>query len=451
MNSVLIKNGTIIHADSQSIADILIQGETITSIGENLVLPSSTRIIDATGKLIFPGIIDPHTHMGIPIKSGFSADNFASGSRSALHGGVTTILDFTVLERDQTLMESLELRKNLARESVCDVGLHINITRFDPDILKEIPVLIKAGFSSFKVFTTYKESHMMLDYEQIEVIARIIAAHNGVLMVHAEDDGVISAAMSPYLEELETAPRFHPLGRPAEAEVVAVRRLGGISARSGCTMYIVHLNTAAGLKIATLYPNLKLETCPHYLLLNDGVYDQEDGHMYVASPPLRKKADQEALWQGLIDGHIDTIGSDHCPFCLEDKARNIPFQEIPNGMGGVETLFPVLLAKFLDQGLDLCLLTRLTSKQPAEIFGISSRKGSINPQMDADLLIVDPHNVKTDWEGTLHTHLDWNAYSGLPAIFPEMVFRRGEIVALQDKGLRPTSGVILGSRSRNQE
>ncbi len=444
MNSLLIKNGLIIHADGQREENILIQNETIAAVGTELEYSSETQIIDASGKWIFPGVIDPHTHMGIPIKTGSSADTFATGSRSALHGGVTTILDFTVLEKRQSLVNSLEARKKLAGKSLCDVGLHINITRFTPEILEEIPRLISMGFSSFKVFTTYKEAGMMLSYDEIEAVARIVGAHDGVLMVHSEDNNVISAASEPFADRSKTDPRYHGLSRPPEAEAVAVRKLGEISERTTCTIYIVHLNTAAGLAETAKYPLLKVETCPHYLLLTEEVYKKEGGRMFVSSPPLRQKTDQEALWRGIQNGQIHTIGSDHCPFCLADKQAGLPFQEIPNGMGGVETLFSTLLAQFLQRGLDLSLLSRLTSRNAAEIFGLE-QKGTLKAGTHADLLIVNPKSLSTVQDEALDTILDWNAYTGLPAIFPETVIRRGEMVVSEGRTQVSSLGLLLKS------
>ncbi len=443
MSSFLIKNGLIIHSHGQSREDILIQDEFIQALGKNLSLPANTEIIDANGKWIFPGVIDPHTHMGIPIKTGSSADNFTTGSRSALHGGVTSILDFTVLEHGQSLSDSLDTRMALAREAVCDVGIHINITRFTPEILNEIPDLISRGFSSFKVFTTYEDAGMMLTYDQIEVVAQIIGDHGGVLMVHAEDNETILAASLPYSGLGETHPRFHGLSRPPTAELVAIKHLGEIAQRTGCLIYIVHLNTSAGLALAATFPLLRVETCPHYLLLTEDRYESEDGRMFVASPPLRSQSDCESLWEGLVQGKIHTIGSDHCPFCKSDKPVNTHFQDIPNGMGGVETLFPVLLAEFVKRKLDLSLLVKLTSGNASRIFGIQKFKGTITKGAHADLIIVDPEVVTNDWDEYLDSILDWNAYSSFPAMFPQLVVRRGEIVVTDGIIDSSSKGIIV--------
>lgn len=445
MSDTLIINGLVIGDRNQEIQDILIRDECIATISSQIDPPENCEIIDANGKWIFPGVIDPHTHMGIPIKSGHSADTFASGSRSALHGGVTTILDFSVLESGQSLAESLDARIGLAGESFCDVGIHINITRFGPGILAEIPELIARGFNSFKVFTTYAEADMMLTYDQIEAVAEIIARHHGILLVHSEDNDVITGASESFKKGSQTHPRYHGLSRPAEAELVAIGRLGEISSRTNCTIYIVHLNTAAGLEKASEYPLLKVETCPHYLLFSDKMYERPDGQMYVSSPPLRTEADCEALWLGLQNGQIHTIGSDHCPFCVADKPTGTPFLDIPNGMGGVETLFPILLVQFMERHLDLELLVRLTSRNPAEIFGLGHLKGGIKAGLHADLIIVDPWAISTTWESQLATILDWNAYTDFPALFPETVIRRGEIVASKTLQDNISRGILLKS------
>jgi len=446
MKQILIQHGLVINPEGQGVEDILIRDGQISRIADHIDPPQGAQLIDARDKWIFPGIIDPHTHMGIPIKSGFSADNFETGSRSALHGGVTTILDFTVLEAGQSLQQSLADRLALARTASCDVGIHVNITRFEPELLAEIPLLISAGYTSFKTFTTYADAHMMFTYGQIEAVAEVVARHGGILMVHSEDDEVIMNASRPFLERGETHPRFHGLSRPAEAEFTAVSQLGEISERTGCTIYIVHLNTAAGLSKASEYENLKVETCPHYLLFTEEQYEGPDGQMYVASPPLRTHEDQQALWQGLLQGQVDTLGSDHCPFCRGDKPQDTGFQDIPNGMGGVETLFPTMLAQFMERELDLSLLVRLTSSNPAQIFGLSHLKGRLAAGMDADLVIVDPQTPVMGWEEHLDTVLDWNGYSGLPALFPEIVIHRGELAYKGNIFTAKEPGQLLISR-----
>ncbi len=442
MTDILLTNGTVVHPDGQRQEDILIRDEKITEVGSDITA-SHAQTIDCSNHLIFAGVIDPHTHMGIPIKDGWSTDDFASGSRSALNGGVTTIIDFTILGQDQSLIESVDERLELAKNCLCDYSLHCNITHFNEDLLREIPILIENGITSFKVFTTYREAGMWLSYGQIEKVAEVLAQFGGLLMVHAEDDEILATTMEPLVDKGFTAPKYHGLSRPTEAEAEAVSRITRIISKTGCPGYIVHLSSQAGLETAATTPELLLETCPQYLLLDHSAYEQEDGRMFVASPPLRTSEDNQALWEGLRTGRIFTLGTDHCPFNRADKKEGIPFQQIPNGMGGVETLFPVMLAQFIERNLDLSQLARLTSANPALIFGLQHRKGFIKPGFDADLVVVNPQTIAKDWTSRLVAATDWNAYSGFPAVFPKHVFLRGQPVVENDELAGGISGIFI--------
>ena len=446
-NKILLSQGRIINPHRDFVGDILIENEKISAVNEHIAVDKSVEVVDCRQRLVFPGMIDPHTHMGIPIKDIRSADDFVSGSKSALNGGVTTILDFSVLDRDQTLSDSILQRKELAASIYTDYGLHCNITRYSPELLDEIPELIKMGISSFKVFTTYSEAGMMLTYEQIEEVAKVLARHNGLLMVHAEDEEEIQKMMTRLKKGHYTDPMYHAIARPDAAEPRAIEKLAKISDRTGCYIYIVHLNTAEGFEIASRTDRMLIETCPQYLYLAQHVYARRYGRMYVASPPLRSQYDNQALWNAVRKGQIHTLGSDHCPFNLKDKAEDIPFQEIPNGIGGVETLFPLILAKFIMDKQDLTLLTRIQSTQPAKIFGLFPTKGILQPGSDADVVIVSPDQINSNWEERLVSSTDWNAYSGLPAVFPDLVFLRGKIVRDHTGVTETPSGKFLPSRS----
>jgi dihydropyrimidinase len=443
MQRYLLKGGTIVTHNEKIKKDVLIEGERILQVETDIKNDLSVEIIDCHNQLIFPGIIDTHTHMGIPIKSGYSIDGFESGSKSAIHGGVTTILDFTILKHNQTLIESITSRKKQATKSICDYSFHCNITYFSDDILSEIPNLIKDGINSFKVFTTYEEAGMMLTYDEIYKIAQVISDNNGILMVHAEDNDILKEAMIPFSNRIITEPIYHARSRPDEAEEKAIRKLGEISDETGCLIYIVHISSARGLKIAKQFNNLIIETCPQYLLLDETAYNRGDGRMFVASPPLRKTTDNKRLWDGLIEEHILTIGTDHCPFLTSDKLKNIHFTKIPNGMGGIETLFPILLAKWIKSDLDLKQLSKILSYNPAKIFGLSDRKGNIKSGIDADLVVINPNDISTNWDDNLVSVTDWNAYVKFPAIFPTNVFRRGNWVIKNSQLHNVTNGKYL--------
>lgn len=444
----LLTNGKLVHPDRIEPADILFSDDKIEAVGQSLAADGAEKI-DCTGRLIFPGIIDPHTHFGIPIKDGRSADDFASGSRAALLGGVTTVIDFTSLERGQSLADSVASRRKLAEVSLCDYSLHCNVTRLDDNILAEIPEIIDSGVSSFKVFTTYREGGLYLDYPRIEELAGVLSKYGGLLMVHAEDDGILQAAREK-LDPDSTDPSLHGVSRPAAAEVRAIEKIANIVTRTGCPTYIVHLSSAAGLTVASRFPELILETCPQYLLLDNRRYADSDGRMYVASPPLRKPADNLALWQAVQKSQIATLGTDHCPFNLDDKKAHIPFTEIPNGMGGVSLLFPLMLAEFLQRSWDLSLLARLLSANAAAIFQLAPTKGRISVGSDADLVVVDPSRVTRDWLPEQIGTIDWTPYRGMAAIFPERVYLRGRLAV--DKGtiLAHAPGQFIAAHSADQ-
>ena len=236
-NRILFRNGRVVHPDHKAREDILVDGDRIVQVGEGLTSGRDTTVLDCSGRLIFPGVVDPHTHMGVPIKGGYSADDFESGSRAALHGGVTTIIDFSILDQGQTLEGSVQSRLSQAGKSLVDFGLHCNITRYSEELLREIPNLIEMGIVSFKVFTTYEEAGMMLTYDQIESVARVVGEQGGILMVHAEDDCVIQHASAPLIASGSRRPIDHARSRPAEAEAGAIEKIGLIGAGPiGCEL-----------------------------------------------------------------------------------------------------------------------------------------------------------------------------------------------------------------------
>lgn len=446
MERLLIRNATVVRPEGSERSDVLVSGETIEQIGPSLSAEGVAQVVEAEGMFLLPGAIDPHTHMGVPIKNGWSADDFRTGSRAALHGGVTTIIDFTHLEENETLLQSIARRCRQSQSSHADVALHVNVTRSDDGTLVEIPALVDRGFISFKVFTTYREAGLMLEYDEIAKVAETVAEAGGLLMVHAEDDGVIREATAR-LDSSSTDPAFHAKARPAESERVAVQRLAAIAESTNCPLYIVHLSSPAGLHAAKNSPvPIHLETCPQYLLLDDSCYSREDGRMYVASPALRSMAEAGELLEALLAGQFSTLGTDHCPFRLEDKPSGLRFGDIPNGLGGVETLVPLMLAQFVRRGAELSLLSSLLSERPASIFGLSPRKGRIEEGADADLMLVHPDDLLEDGASVKReTAADWDAYAGLPLLFPRTVWRRGERVVEAGQLFDPGPGEFLTS------
>lgn len=413
---LLIRKGDVALESGFQKLDIGISNGKIASIGPDLNL-TADRIIDASGKLIFPGFIDAHTHMGIPIMNTTSADDFESGSIAAAFGGITTILDFTVQEKGQSLKDAVDVRiqKALSKCHV-DYGIHVNVTDQPEKWLDQIPQLIEEGFISFKVFSTYREAGMMIDWDQFRQVLKQVNSHGGLLMLHAEDNETVESFTNKHIKAGQFDPIFHPRSRPAEAESLAIENAVRIAGELDARLYIVHLSSRQGLEAALKAREqgvkLVLETCPQYLLLREEKYLQESGHYFITTPPLRTKEDSEALWQALADGHIDVVATDHCPFTIAQKnAGNGKFHLTPNGIPGVETLFPLLYTYGVEQGrISLARLLELLAKNPARIFGLSHRKGEISVGADADLVIWDPKKESVISSEKLNGNADWSPF-----------------------------------------
>jgi dihydropyrimidinase len=417
---LLIKNGEVAFESGPQKLNIGIVGNKIASINPKLSLQAD-QSIDASGNTVFAGFIDAHTHMGIPIMNTTSADDFDSGSIAAAFGGVTTILDFTVQEKGQSPGEAVENRIRKAQNKChIDYGVHVNVTDHPERWLAQIPQLIEEGFISFKVFSTYRQAGMMIDWDQFRQVLKQVDSHGGLLMLHAEDNEITESLTDKHLNSAQFDPIFHPRSRPSEAEALAIENASRIAGELDARLYIVHLSTRKGLETALKARDqgvkLYLETCPQYLLLSEEKYLQDKGHYYITTPPLRTKADSEALWRALADGHIDVVATDHSPFTIEQKnAGNGKFHLTPNGIPGVETLFPLLYTYGVEQGrISLPRLLQVLGKNPAQIFGISHRKGEIREGADADLVIWNPEIETKISANELHGNADWSPYEGMP-------------------------------------
>ncbi|MDX1663262.1 MAG: dihydropyrimidinase [Candidatus Promineifilaceae bacterium] len=437
---LLIRHGDVALPEGLAQVDVGVRGGRVAAIAPALDAPAE-RTIDAAGGLVFPGFIDPHTHMGIPIKETTSADDFASGSVAAAFGGITTILDFTVQAPGQTLREAVDERLEKARgHSHVDFGIHVNITDRPLDHLHEIPRLIADGFTSFKLFSTYREAGMMIGWPEFRRVMREVGRHGGLVMLHAEDNEIVEAMTEQYLAEARSDAICHARSRPAEAEAKAVRDAAAIAGEEGAPLYIVHLSSRAGLEAGLAARargvQIYLETCPQYLLLTEDKYREEKGHYYITTPALRTEADARALWQALAEGAIDTAGTDHCPFTAEQKEHHGgAFHLTPNGMPGVETLFPLLYTYGVAEGrISLKQMLDVLAENPARIFGIDHRKGSIRPGADADFVIWNPEAETVVTAPNLHGRADWSPFEGMRiAGRLEYTILRGEVLVEGDR------------------
>lgn len=400
MTQLLIINGTIFNAETTLVADVGVSEGLIKEIGQ--LNPSDFpdyKIIDAKGKYIFPGGIDPHVHLELSTPAGPSCDDFLSGSKAAIAGGTTFLIDFVTPSRGQSLMKALAFRLKESNKCLVDYTLHMGITWFDETIPEQMEWCVnEVGIKSFKAYLAYKGS-IGIEYWELEQVMKKAASLNAIVLVHCEEGDVIMQNQKQFIREGKTEPLYHALSRPAESESESVRKVVDLCRKTGCKTYIVHTSTAKSLEYIRSAKKeglpLFCETCPQYLLLDESVYSKPlpDSLKYVISPPLRSKKDQEALWKALADGTVDVISTDHCPFnTLGQKDTGInDFTKIPNGAGGIENRLTLLYTYgVLTKKISLQQFVGLTSTNAARIFGLYPQKGALEVGSDADLVIWNP-------------------------------------------------------------
>ncbi len=442
-HSLLIKNGTIVNGDQTQNADILVSDGIIKEIAKDLSADdNTTKIINAKGKYVFPGGIDPHVHMNLPTPVGYSSDDFYTGTRTALQGGTTTIIDFVTPNRGQSLIEALEVRNREAAKSLCNYYFHVSPVEWRDSTQAEIESLIKyKGIRSFKCYMAYQNSVGLNDDDLFRVM-RVVGKTGGIVTVHCELGDEIEVLREKYSNKEFPPAEAHLLSRPSEMEAEAVMRAIQLARKANCPLYIVHVSSAQSLEhIAKAQQEdqvIYAETCPQYLLLDQSNYKRpfEEAAAYVMSPPLRTNQDNEALWDAIANGVVQTIGTDHCPFTLEQKRQGFDdFRKIPNGAGGVEHRMSLLFTYgVLQNRISLNKYVELTSTNPAKIFGLYPRKGVVADGSDADILIWNPEKENTISVKNQHQNSDLNIYEGFETKGdPEYVIHKGAIIS--EKGI----------------
>ncbi len=439
MNQLLILNGTIIGSGSTTNSDIAISEGLIKEIGQlNTADFPHSKIIDAKGKYIIPGGIDPHVHLELPTPAGPCCDDFLSGSEAAIAGGTTFLVDFVTPSRGQSLMKALAFRLTESNKCLADYTLHMGITWYDNTIPEQMEWCVnEVGIKSFKAYLAYKGS-IGIEYWELEQVMKKAASLNAIVLVHCEEGDTIIENQKRFLAEGKTQPLFHALSRPAEVESESVRKVIDLCRKTGCKTYLVHTSTAKSLEFvrAAKQEGLPLfcETCPQYLLLDESVYSNPlpDSLKYVISPPIRSKKDQEALWLALADGTVDVISTDHCPFNTKgqkDVGIN-DFTKIPNGAGGIENRLALLYTYgVLTKKISLQQFVGLTSTNAARIFGLYPQKGTIEVGSEADLVIWNPDLKSVISVETQVQKCDSNIYEGFAIQgTAENVIRNGEIL-----------------------
>jgi dihydropyrimidinase len=418
--TLAIKNGTVVTASEIMEADVWVEGEKITAIGRNLPLKAD-RVVDAKGCYVFPGGIDAHTHMELPFMGTEASDDFETGTLAGLYGGTTTIIDFAMQTQGDSLNSALSKWHEKARgKAVGDYAFHVAVTDFNENSKKEIEDLIfKQGVTSFKTFMAYKGA-LMIDDRQLVGLMREVKKHGGLVTTHAENGDLADMLISQHRAKGKLAPGYHALSRPPIVEAEATGRVADIAFEGGHPLYIVHMTCEEALnrvRMATMRnQKIHVETCIQYLLLDDSVYWADDfsGAKYVMSPPLRKKKDQEALWAAMRQNLVEVVATDHCPFCMSQKemGKN-DFSKIPNGAPGIENRMELLFSEGVVKGrISLNKFVEVTSTNPARIFGLAPRKGSIAIGADADIVVFDPTARHTISAKTHHMRCDYNAYEG---------------------------------------
>lgn len=429
----IIKNGLIVSSTNTFEADIKINNEKIVEIGENLI-DENAEIINAEGKYVFPGGIDAHTHFAFPFGGTVSSDNFENGTKAAACGGITTVIDFAIQSKAQSLADTIKKRKLEADNNVyIDYSLHIAITDFNDDITGEIINVIKEGYPSFKLFMTY--DFAVDDFTLFSMLKKV-SENGGLISVHAENSNLVKMNTKKFIENGLASPMYHEASRPDYVESEAISRASIWAEETNSPIYIVHLSSAKGLKkiqeARQRGVNVIAETCPQYLILSKEKYHEENfgGAKYVISPPLRGKESNEALWQGLDNNEIEIVASDHCPFTLKDKQLGIDrFDKIPNGIPGTETLMIILYSEgVLKNKITLNKMVEVLASNPAKIFGLNN-KGLIEVGKDADIVIFDPSRKKILSNKTLNSKNDYSPFEGIEITgVPALTMSRGKVI-----------------------
>lgn len=442
----VIRGGTVVTSAGIYQADIGISGERISYIGQDLQ-PDGADVIDAEGKLVLPGAIDAHTHMEWPE----SADDFEEGTIAAASGGVTSIIDFAVQYPGKSLRETFQdWRSKADPKVVIDYGVHIVVSDFTDETGTELMSLVADGVTSFKMWMTSRHSGGLgVDDGTIYRVMQVASSLGALVGLHCENDAIIEMLIGQFLREGKTQPKYHRQSRPPLVEAEAIRRVATLAEATGCILYIPHMSSGVGRQAVREAQargvQVVAETCPQFLTLTDEVYDREDAARFVLSPPIKSAADQDELWRGLARGDIVSIGSDHCPYSDEMKARGKDnFADIPNGIPGTEVIVPLLYGiGVAEDRLTLEQMVAVTAENPARMFGLFPQKGTIAVGSDADLVVFDPNRPTRLTRESLHSQLGYSVYDHVTVPgYPTTTIARGQVIC-QD-------GEFLGEKGRGR-
>src|ERR1700723_3106336 len=450
----IIVNGSVVTAADTYVADVAIADGKVVAIGKDLPRQNATKVLDASGKYVFPGGIDVHTHLDMPFGGTTSADDFETGTRAAAFGGTTTLIDFAIQYKGQQLRQAFETWMNKASsKATCNYAFHCIVTDVSGGQLSEMNDLVHEGVTSFKLFMAYPGVFMLDDGSIFKALQN--TAKNGALVcMHAENGSAIDVIVQQALAEGKKAPKYHALTRPTTAEAEATSRAIALAEMAGAPVYIVHLSCNDALEKVREARDRGLpvyaETCPQYLYLSLENMDVPgfEGAKYVFTPPLREKWHQEKLWQGLARDHLQVVSTDHCPFCFkEQKEMGIgDFTKIPNGGPGVEHRMSLIYSGGVAGGrFNVNRFVELVSTTPAKLFGLYPRKGTIAVGSDADLVIFGPNRKHTISAKSHHMRVDYSMFEGIEVTgTPDIVLSRGRVIIEGEKFLgRAGAGEFL--------
>lgn len=454
MDRILLTGGTVVSGSGSAPADVLIEGEKIVSVGTAAEMAklagSDAQICDVSGCLLFPGFIDAHTHFDLHVAGTVTADDFETGTRAAIQGGTTTIVDFGTQYAGETLAQGLKnWHEKADGKCSCDYGFHMSITDWNPAVSREIDDMMAEGVSSFKLYMTYDTQ---VDDETIFAILRRLKEAGGITGVHCENSGMIAALQAEAKAAGRMGVKSHPETRPAAAEAEAIDRLLRLAEVVDIPVVVVHLTCKEGydviMEARRRGQKVYAETCPQYLLMDDSLYDLPgmEGAKYVCAPPLRGKADQECLWRALEQGDIQTVSTDHCSFTTEQKLLGRDdFTKIPGGMPGVETRGVLLYTYGVDKGrISLEKMCQVLSENPAKLYGMFPGKGIIAPGSDADIAVLRPGVADVITAAGQLQNVDYAPFEGTEVTARvERVFLRGTQVVKDGQVVEANRGTFV--------
>lgn len=434
MGKILLKGGTVVSPKGIKKADVLISGEKIVAVGKHIRTDATT--VNVSGKLLFPGFIDAHTHFDLEVSDTVTADNFASGTVSAIAGGVTTIVDFATQNKGEKLSDALNnWHVKAFANSTCDYAFHMAISDWSDDVRAELEAMFEQGVTSFKVYMIYDA--MELSDREIYELMTELKKYGGIVGCHCENSGIVGKLREESIARGDVSPENHPKTRPDYAEAEAIRRYLTIAQAADAPVIVVHLSTAEGYaeiqRARERGVKVFVETCPQYLLLDDSVYGKpfDEASKYVCSPPLRKTDDQKVLWQALKNNGVNTISTDHCSFTIEQKRAGADdFTKIPNGMPGVETRALLIYTYGVrKKRITLQQMCAYLSENPAKLYGMYPKKGAIKVGSDADIVVFDPKGSGTITAAACHSACGYNPFEGVRTEGNiDRVYLRGNVV-----------------------